>query len=234
MTEKDHLQAYDMLKSVATWLENPDNEVFGLLEHNEDSLSVVAEASILAAAILKKAALDVQLISGIEDSNKYAANMEDVLDSLRVLADDLDSSGDPELCKKASVLDEILLTMADSIDDQEKTKLAMSKKIEEIKARAEEYSSKKKIANNEEVKTHETNEKKEYRPLEAPLSTRSFPGAPGVLMARKGDGDKWYNIDTGEEIDFSEGYQLDGKKVPGTSVGNQTSFDDIEIPNQFK
>ena len=62
---KSHQIAYDIIKSTASWLENPDNEVFGLFEFDEDSLNIAAKASIIASEVLKKAALDIQIASFI-------------------------------------------------------------------------------------------------------------------------------------------------------------------------
>ncbi len=235
LKEKSHLLAYDMLKNVAGWLENPSNEVFALLEYDDDSLNIAAKANIIAAAILKKAALDIQLISGIEDTNKYGADVGDALDNLRILANELDNSANPELCKRASVLDEILLTITSSVEEQEKFRAAMDKKIEDIKSHAQKEETKKKATDKPQVAASiDSTEGGVYRPLQAPLSTRSFPGAPGSMMARITD-DVWYNINTGEQVDFKTGYMLNGKKVPGTSVEEQTAgFDSPTIPNQFK
>ena len=230
---KCHLNAYDMLKSLATWLEDPDNEVFSLLEDDGDSLHVVAEASVLAAALLKKAALDIQIVSGIEDTNKYESDITDALSNLQTLANELDSSKDPELMKKASVIDEILLTMASSVEEQRAFKKNMESKIADIKRKADETKKEKSEEGKKKASIDDT-DGKEYRPLQTALSTRSFPGAPGDMMARLRD-DVWYNINTGEQVDYKEGYMLDGKKVPGTSVDNQTSsLLDVSIPNQFK
>jgi len=227
---KNHLLAYDMLKSIASWLDNPENEVFSLLEFDEDSLSVAANANVLAAAVLRKSAMDIQLTSGIEDSNKYEYNVSDALETLVSMANDFDTSSNPELIKKAGLIDEILLTMSASIEDQEKFKSSMDKKIEDIKKRS---AAKEKMPEKKSEASIDDTDKGTYRPLQAPLSTRSFPGAPGQMMVRVTD-DLWYNIDTGEQIDYNAGYKLDGKTVPGTSVENQTdALEDVSIPNQF-
>jgi len=230
LKKQNHLFAYDLLKSFAGWLDNPDNEIFSLLEFDENSLSVAANANVLAAAILRKAAMDIQLASGIEDTNKYEFDMSDALENLVSMANEFDNSGDPTLMKKASLIDEILITMSSSIDEQEKFKKAMDKKIEDIKKRSKEKTAQKKSEGAHNIDDIENNT---YRPLQAPLSTRSFPGSPGTPWTQMGG--YIVNVDTGEQIDPKEGYMLDGKKVPGTSVEDQTAYlEDVKIPTQFK
>jgi hypothetical protein len=229
LKKKNHLFAYDLLKSFANWLDDPNNEVFNLLEFDDNSLSVAANANVLAAAILRKAALDIQLVSGIEDTNKYDFNVSDALDSLVSMANEFDNSNNPDLIKKANLIDEIILTMSSTVEEQEKFKYAMDKKIEDIKKRSRDSVDKKKIK-----ASIDDTENGSYRPLQAPLSSRSFPGSPGTPMVRVREG-VYYNIDTGEQIDFNSGYNLNNKKVPGTSVENQTeNLEGVKIPTQFK
>lgn len=230
LKEKNHLLAYDLLKTFAKWLDSPDNEVFCLLEYDENSLKVAANASVLAAAILRKAAFDIQLISNIADTNKYEYDMSDALKNLESLANELDSSDDPELVKKASLIDEILITLSSSVDEQEKFKKAMDKKINDIKKRHKDPKPNKV---GEKVASIDDTEGNKYRPLQAPLSSRHVPGMAGVMLARISDG-LYYNIETGEQIDFNNGYKLNGKTVPGTSVENQTDLENVVIPAQFK
>jgi len=229
LKKQNHLYAYDLLKTIASWLDNPENEIFSLLEFDEDSLHLAAKANVLASGILKKAALDIQITSGIKDTNKYSFDIGDALENLVSMANEFDNSGDPDLLKKANLIDEIFITMSSNIEEQEKFKLAMDLKIENIKKRSKNKETQKKS----EASIDDT-DNNSYRPLQAPLSTRSFPGKPGQMMVRISDG-VWYDIDSGEQIDFKTGYNLDGKKVPGTSVENQTdNLEGVKIPNQFK
>lgn len=226
LKQKSHLLVYDLLKSFASWLDNPDNEIFELLEYDEGSLNVAAKANVLAAGILRKAALDIQLVSGIEDTNKYEYNMEDALQNLISIANEFDESQNPNLIKKAGLIDEIILTMSsNAIEQDERLKKAMNEKIEKIKNKSEKPKKKASI---------DDTDGGSYRPLQVSLTTRSFPGSPGTPMVRVSDG-VYYNIDTGEQVDFTNGYDLDGKKVPGTSVENQTdSLEGFKISTQFE
>lgn len=213
---KAHLMAYDLLKSQASWLENPNNEIFSLLEFDDDSLNIVARAAIIASAVLKKAALDIQLSSGIEDTNKYDKNIVDAMNDLKKLADEFDESGNEDLIKKASLLDEILITMASGVEERKKLEQKFDNKIAEIKERA-----KNKL--NTKIATEPNKEnKKELRPLEAPLQTRYCPDCPGDSLTRIRD-DVWYCIGCGKQFDFKSGYTTaKGNKVPGTATENQT------------
>src|SRR5579885_1262210 len=98
----------EMLNAIASWLESPNNEALLLSEYHEDSMKVVAESCILAAALLKTAASEVDGIEPPPESKITPESIEEIAS----LATALDSSGDPALKKQASVLDELLLTIA--------------------------------------------------------------------------------------------------------------------------
>ena len=227
-----HLAAYDLLKSTANQLENPDSELFGLLEFDEASLNIAAKACVLASAILKKATVDIQLVSNIEDTNKYENNVTDALETLAALADEFDTSGDEKLIRKASVLDEILLTVASNVEKQESFKKAFEQKITAIKNRAEQ--TKKLATEGKPAESEKKTPKKEARPLSTPLTTRHCPDHVGVSLARISDGKFYCPLDS-KEYDFNEGFVLNnGTKVPATSVENQTqSLGEVSIPPMF-
>jgi hypothetical protein len=232
-TEKEaHLIAYDIIKSTAQWLENPENEIFGLLEYNNDSLSLAAKACILASAILKKAALDIQVVSGVEDTNKYEYTLCDALDSLEKLANEFDSSENPELVKKAGALDEILLTITSSITEQEKFNKAFEKKIEEIKKASKGLVSKEQSVVKASI--DDTEKGKELRPLQAPLNTRHCPDHPGVMLVRIKDG-LFYCPLNSKQYDFYNGYTTEkGNNIPGTTVQQQNDeLNDFSMPTMF-
>ena len=231
-----HLMAYDLIKSTAGWLENPENEVFSLLEFDDDSLGIAAKALVLASEILKKAALDIQLTSTIEDTNTYGPNITSAMSSLEAFANELDSSGDHELVKRANVLDEILLTIAANVEDQENYKEKMNRKIDDIKKKslaAKENKEKKGTQSASEVTpTKPTN--KILRPLEAPLSTRYCPDHAGISLIRIRDKVAYCPLD-GKQYDYEAGYTtLKGVSVPGSSIENQTSgLTDVTFPTVF-
>ena len=98
----------ELLNAIASWLESPNNEALLLAETDEECATVVAESCVLAAQLLKTAADQVDLM---EPPTESLITSESI-DELATLAAALDSSGDPQLKKQASVLDELLLSIA--------------------------------------------------------------------------------------------------------------------------
>lgn len=226
-----HLAAYDLLKSTAAWLDDPDNEVYALLEFDEDSLNITAKACTLASAILQKAALDIQMVSGIEDTNKYSYDMVDVLDGLNSIASEFELSDNPDLVRKASLLEDILLTITSTVEEQAKFKSAVQKKIEDIKKKSKEAGS---VIKAESAAEKETPKNKELRPLEAPLTTRHCSDHPGVMLVRISDG-VFYCPLNGKQYDYNSGFTTEnGHKVPATSVkGQSDDQNEYAMPTMF-
>lgn len=213
--------AYEVLKSTASWLEDADNEIYSLLEEHEPSVEIAARACIQAAEILKKATLDIQIVSGIQEQKE---DMATALEKLRVLADEFDNSGDAILMKRAGLLDEILLTIAADVNEQTKFRTRMNEKINEIKKRSQDLN---KIATepNNSQSTDNTPRGKNYEENEASLSTRYCPDHPGVQVYRQEDNVVQCSLD-GKVYDYKEGFTTaKGNRVPGTMVENQTKLD---------
>lgn len=212
----------EMLQAIASWLESPDNEALLLAEYHEDSMKVVAENCILAAALLKNAA---EQVSEMEPPIESAITAESI-ESTAALAAALDSSGDPELRKQASVLDELLLSIAAPPNAYAERQDLQDQRLVELKKKYEDptkelYKSNK-IADSEKG-IEKSDMTKTYTILEAPLSTRYCPDHPGVQIARVGEhmwqcelDKKSYNYETGFELS-------NGSKVPGGDVAQQTS-----------
>jgi len=209
----------DMLQAIASWLESPNNEAMLLAEYHEDSAKVVAESCVLAAALLKNAAEEVAHIEPPEVSKITPESIEEIA----ALASALDSSGDPQLKKQASVLDELLLSIAAPPVDERKDLL--DARLDELKKKYEnprkELHDVNKIADSEKA-IDKSQMTKEYKILEAPLSSRYCPDHPGVQIARVGEhmwqcelDKKSYNFETGFELN-------NGAKVPGGDVAQQT------------
>lgn len=231
LKKQAHLAVYDLLKSTASWLDNPDNEVYALLEYDDESLNVTAKACTIASAILKKAVLDLQVISCIEDTNKYNLDMADVLDGLNLLAGEFELSSDPNLVKKANLLEDILLTISSNVEEQSKFKQAVEQKIQDIKKKSKEGKGKVEVV---KASIDDQEKGKELRPLQAPLSTRSCPDHPGVSLVRISDG-LFYCPLNGKQYDYNSGYVTEkGNRVPGTSVKNQNDqLNDLAMPTMF-
>jgi hypothetical protein len=211
----------ELLTAMASWLESPDNEAVLLAEYDEDCLKLVAEHCVLAAALLKKAAEEVDAIEPPVESVITPQSIE----GLANLASALDSSNDPELKKQASVIDELLLTIAAPPNAISEKKAADEKRLDELRKKYEdprkELHDTNKIADSEKA-IDKSNMTKEYKILEAPLSTRYCPDHPGAQIARVGEHLWQCDLDK-KTYDFENGFQLNnGDKVPGGDVSNQT------------
>jgi hypothetical protein len=212
----------EMLNAMAAWLESPTNEALLLAEENEDCMKVVAESCVLAAALLKKAADEVDGLEPAEPSTITPESVQELAD----IASAFDASGDPQLKKQASVIDELLLTIAAPPGAMADKKAADDYRIEELRKKYE--GPRKELhaidKTEESIKAiDKSNLTKQYKILEAPLSTRTCPDHPGAQMGRVGEhvfqcelDKKTYNYETGYELQ-------NGSKVPGGDVSLQTS-----------
>src|SRR6266852_3365074 len=123
----------EMLNAMAAWLESPTNEALLLAEENEECMKVVAESCVLAAALLKQAADEVDCLEPVEPSKITPESIEEIA----ALAAALDSSDDPKLKKQASVLDELLLTIASPPGALAEKRAADDYRIEELRKKYE-------------------------------------------------------------------------------------------------
>ena len=211
----------ELLTAIATWLESPENEALLLAENNENCMKVVSESCVLAAALLKSAAEEVDTLEPPEPSKLTPESIAGLAD----LASALDSSGDPALQKQASVLDELILGISAPKGAYKAAKAAEDYRLEELKKKYEnprEELAKVNMITDAEKAIEKSKMAKEYKIMEAPLSTRYCPDHPGVQIARIGEhiwqcemDKKSYNFETGFEL-------INGNKVPGGDVAEQT------------
>ena len=202
---------------VASWLEDTDNDLLVNAESEPECLTVVASALVQAAEVLKASAVEV---SKVETTNLTP----EALDEMAALAQAFDESDDELLKKQASVLDEILLTLAAPKNAVNEHKKAEDDRIEQLKKKYKNT----KEPHDEHIKVSDTIKEiekspyyREYRPLEAPLSTRSCPDHPGALVARVGE-HTWQCMLDKKIYDYETGFTtLNGNKVPGGAVENQ-------------
>jgi hypothetical protein len=156
----------------------------------------------------------------------------ELMNMLVAWASELDKTGDPELIKEASVIDEILLTLAAPKDAKDAFKLAEDQEIERLreKYRSEALDDRYKRPREElqkDLKTADAvkaieNSVKEYRPMEAPLSTRTCPDHPGAQMQRVGDNIYQCSLDK-KVYNYRGGFTtMKGNQVPGGDVSEQT------------
>lgn len=211
----------ELLQSIASWLESPNNEALLLSEYNEECSKIVAENCVLAAALLKNAAEEVELIEPIESHITPES-----LEELSNIATAFDASGDEGLKRQASVIDELLLTIAAPPDALNQIKRLQDSRIEEAKkkynvAKDEHYITNR-IAESEKA-IDKSNFTKKFKILEAPLSSRYCPDHAGTQIARVGENAWQCELDK-KVYDFETGFTLNnGEHVPGSSVSEQTS-----------
>ncbi len=163
------MKTSEILKAIASWLENPNNEALILAENDETSLESVATSCLVAANELRKAASEVEV-----HQNKLTP---EALDELSSLASAFDASGDQRLEKQASAIDQLLLAIAATGDLPGTRQDYLHGDMKDahqkfIERNLNERPDQKKIADAEKA-IEESGATKEYRVLEAPLSSRS-------------------------------------------------------------
>lgn len=223
--KKDSMKLSDKLLIVAGWLESAENDLLVSAEANEQCLEVVAKALVAAAEAVYTGAEEIEKLEP-----KSEGLTSEKLDEMAAIAQAFDESEDELLQKQASVLDEILLTIAVPKNAVAEAKKAADDRIEELKKKYKDTKSKQDEMN----KVSDSLEKiqkapmyKKYRVLEAPLSTRYCPSHFGVSVARVGEHKYQCPLD-GKIYDYESGFvDLDGNKTPGGSVSEQT-----KVPQQ--
>lgn len=215
------MRTADMLHAIASWLESPNNEALLLAETDDKCMKIVSESCVLAAALLKTAADEVDFIEPPEESKITP----DAIENLASLAATFDASGDPELKKQASVLDELLLSIAAPPNAVSAKKAAEDLRMEALRAkyqnpRKDLYDTNKLAEVEKGIQN--SGMTKQYRILEAPLSSRSCPDHPGAQIARVGEHTWQCSLDK-KIYNYDVGFTLsNGSKVPGGDVANQT------------
>lgn len=210
----------EKILTVASWLEDSENDLIINAESDETCLAAVATALVKAASALKEAASTVKQV----EPNVFSAER---LNEMAALATEFDASGDELLMKQASVLDEILLTIAAPRGSNIQFRETQDDRIEQLKKKYNgpktELDEINKVSDS--VKAIEKSPYyKTYRPLEAPLSTRYCPSHAGVMIVRVGE-HTWQCVLDKQIYNFDSGFKLlDGSTVPGGSV-------DQQIPN---
>jgi hypothetical protein len=219
----------DMLHAMVAWLESPNNEALLLAEYDEDCLKVVAQSCVSAAAALKQAA---EQVADLEPPIESSITPESI-GELAQIATAFDASGDPNLKKQASVIDELLLTIAAPPNALAARKDLEDNRLEELKKKYENPRKDLKEINkmsDVDKALDKSRFTKEYKVLEAPLSTRYCPDHPGAQISRVGEHVWQCNLDK-KIYNFETGFDLNnGSKVPGGDVSLQTSS--VSVPYQ--
>lgn len=207
------------------------------LEKSSDDLLV--SASKKNPEVFQKVATAIAaastLLEGVADDMDNHASFEitpQQLDEIAALASAFDESEDLLLKKQASVLDELLLSIA-----APKNAVAAARKVtedeinrlrtERRKTTGEECyeEPRKRLSTMENAQAQAKaveQQVKRYVPMEAPLQTRYPPDRPGGQMTRITD-HVYQDVVTGIIYDYKAGYKTQkGNEVPGGSVENQT------------
>lgn len=222
----------ELLISIASWLENPNNEALLLSEYDDNCLAEVTASLVLASNEIRKCADIVDSIEPEVESKLDPA----AIDDLAMMASAFDQSGDLSLIKQAGLIDELLLTVAANPEVFKASLAKREMKMDELKRKyhdsRQEY-----IKINKLDKAADIISKSDYladrRPLENPLQTRSCPDHAGSQMQRVAENEFKCSMD-GKVYNYLTGYSLEnGDKVPGTSVELQTKNLNPEIRSVF-
>lgn len=163
------------------------------------------------------------------------------IDAMAALAKSFDESGDEFLMKQASVIDIILRSFGALKKEVSEAKKSQDIEVEKIKqliatsSDTDPYTVVKAVHDKqnkvEEARKEIADRVKSFRPLEAPLMTRTCPDHPGAQMARISENTFQCSLDKAV-FNYEAGYStMKGNKVPGGSVMNQTQ--DHDRPNEF-
>ncbi len=217
------MRTSDLLTKLANALDSSDNEI--IVRASDDVMPVVANALVSASDILRQAA---------EIVNDYGPD-ETELEEMAAIASEFDSSGDPWLQKQASVIDEILLSVGSEREAMTRFKQAQDAEINRLRQKYrtqqreavyneanEQHHKEYNMAGEGTVEAAISKRVKEYRPLEAPLSTRYCPEHAGEQLMRVAD--SVYQCQLDKQIyNYEAGYTtMAGNQIPGTGVSNQT------------
>ena len=212
------MKTSELLIAFANYLENSNNEIISLAEDDEDHLVKVALACVEAASILRETAEDISTTELVSEP----AITADSLEGLAAIATMFDSTNDPELIKQANVIDALIHNFVLTAEDVNKGKTAEAKKVQKMK---DLYEATNKFDDKKEAIEKTYNDSpmtKQYRPLEAPLSTRHCPDHPGTSLARVEDHVWQCNLDK-KLYDFNSGFTtMNGDRIPGGGVEFQT------------
>jgi hypothetical protein len=220
---------------VINYLEDADNDLFTQVDHDQDKLIEVASLLTMASNLIKMASDLVE-----EESDNNIA--DGLLDDLAAVASSFDNSGDEILIKKASVLDELLLTIAADKKILLQNKIAATQKLKDLREKfrnsQKEIDLRKRLRKVNKIdeaervmkKSDVIKEQKAESPMKHARESRTCADHPGALVVRIADG--VYQCSLDEKIyDYNNGFDMyNGEKVSGGSISNQNYFPEFTIP----
>jgi hypothetical protein len=232
----------NQLRKLANIIDHNDN----LADHpvlvaadgvGEVVMNTAATALVTAQAALKSAIDSLEVLA-----EKFATDLdEEDITLIAALAEEFDADGDPILTRQASVLDQVLINFAQKGElesakkqaeaEVDKLRTKYRQEAEERAYKTPQETLKKDIQAADSAKAIEK-QIKQFRSLEASLSTRYCPDHPGAQFARIAD--NVYQCELDKKIfNFAEGYTTaKGNQVPGGDVSEQTrSLNDRVLEN---
>jgi hypothetical protein len=211
----------DKIKIVAEWLENEENEL--LKETSDKDVVIVAEAFVEAAHALRKVASEITPVSN-EDTMEFSP---ETIQEIAAVAEAYDSSGDEELQKQASVLDELLLTIAAPRDFIANYRAIEDMRTEELKKKYKDLREETDLLTDKAATLEALKKSEVFQERHPDMSLSSSRGCPehGSPMFRVGgtaEGSIWQCSLDHKVFNYEEGFTLaDGTKVSPRSISNQ-------------
>lgn len=236
MSNVNHM--HEMIDGLAILAEDSDQPFIASIARG--GLKIVEESLRTTSATLSKFKADS---GSVDDLGAVMASLvtPESLAEMVAIASEFDKTNDPLLMKQAAVLDEILLTIGAHKETVAAIRRSQDEEIARLKSEAAEskekdpYTLAKKVhdKSNHVAEGQAAIQKiKDYRPMEAPLNTRTCPDHPGAQMARVAEGTWQCSLDKGI-YNYENGYTtMKGNKIPGGDVSNQTQAL-YDRPNEF-
>ena len=215
------MRTSELLYSIGRWLESTDNEAMMLAEDNPETLQIVAESCILAAELIKRAADEVDLLEPATES----VITPEAIEEMAALASAFDASGDAGLQKQASVLDELLLTIAAQPGELADKKAAENGRLEELRKKYEQTRQDlrdiHKIEGVEKAIEKSRMTQVDTSQQKAMLSARTCPEHPGAQLQRIAEHIWACELDK-RQFNFETGFKVGDIQYAGGDVALQT------------
>jgi hypothetical protein len=225
------MRVAELLNAIANWLESPQNEALLLAEYDDECLEKTADACVSAALVLRVAAHETDQI---EPPSEPTLTPE-ALDNIHSIITAFDKSGDADLQKTASALDELLLIsttpewVANYKQAQQDRLDVLKSKYDDVRKQHEELRGVK-----ESAKAIDKSPMfQEVRIQDHALNTRTCPDHPGAQMARVGEA-MWQCALDKKVFNYTTGYTTErGEKVRGQYIGSQPHEFDVHPSGLF-
>lgn len=226
------MRASELLLTISRWLSSPDCEAILLAEDDLECLDSVAASCVSAAAILKRGAEEAAKLEPAEEPKLTP----EALDHLNLVISAFDQSGDKDLQKTASVIDELLLSVCAKPQWVSQYKEAEEKKIDEMtkkyKGVNEQLHKENRVAESAAA-IDKSPMFAEPRKIAPSLSTRCCPDHSGVLLSRVADHTWQCQLDK-KQYNWQTGFtDMKGNKIPGGDPSQQFEFSNREQPHQL-